>query len=150
MVEHQSLHAPSAGPRREDAPPTPTKGPGTSMQRRAIHVLVVDDEPDICEVLCEYFCDDGFVVSCAQNGCDARRVLDQTAVDLALIDLVMPGEPGLSLAEHANRMAADVIVMTGHPDSMSALDGSAYRTISKPFRLAELSRMVHAAVQPRD
>jgi two-component system phosphate regulon response regulator OmpR len=63
-------------------------------------LLVVDDEPDVCEVLSEYFVAHGYAVIAAPGAAAARELAAGQLVDLALIDINMPGEDGLSLARH--------------------------------------------------
>ena len=62
------------------------------------HVLIVDDERDILDPLASYVAKNGFRVSKAQNAAAAREILAAHAIDIALIDIMMPGEDGLSLA----------------------------------------------------
>ena len=61
------------------------------------HILVVDDEPDIVEVLRRYLATQGYTVSTATDGSAMRRVMAATPVDLVLLDLGLPGEDGLAL-----------------------------------------------------
>ena len=60
------------------------------------HILVVDDEAEVRDLLCEYLTKHGFAVSAAADAMAARLILEQRAVDLAILDLRMPGEDGLS------------------------------------------------------
>ncbi|WP_175151474.1 response regulator, partial [Paraburkholderia ultramafica] len=61
------------------------------------HVLIVDDDRGIRELLASYFEKNGMRVSLAANGRQMRAVLDQGAPDLIVLDLMMPGEDGLVL-----------------------------------------------------
>jgi two-component system OmpR family response regulator len=63
-----------------------------------LHVLVVDDEPRIRTMLRRYLAEEGFKVSDAADGAGMRTVLTREAIDIVLLDLMMPGEDGLSLA----------------------------------------------------
>ena len=54
------------------------------------HILVVDDAPEICEGLRDYFSDQGFHVSTANSGPAMREILENGAVDLVILDLMMP------------------------------------------------------------
>src|ERR1700737_1448916 len=63
-----------------------------------LHVLVVDDEPRIRTMLRRYLVEEDFKVSDAADGAGMRTVLTREAIDLVLLDLMMPGEDGLSLA----------------------------------------------------
>ena len=68
------------------------------MSDRA-HILVIDDDPRIRQMLSRYFEGEGFRVSPAENGTAMRACLDRTKVDLVLLDLVFPGEDGIQLAK---------------------------------------------------
>src|SRR5690349_16439453 len=63
-------------------------------------ILIVDDEPDVREVLEEYFASQGYAALAAESANAARAIAAKQAVDLALVDIHMPGEDGLSLARH--------------------------------------------------
>ena len=63
-------------------------------------ILIVDDEPDLREVLEEYFVSQGYVALCAEGAEAAKTLAARNAVDIALLDVAMPGEDGLSLARH--------------------------------------------------
>ena len=63
------------------------------------HILVVDDQREICDLVQEYLSSEGYYrVSTAQDGAGMRRVMAQSAIDLVILDLVLPGEDGLTLA----------------------------------------------------
>jgi len=62
------------------------------------HILVVDDEPDVREMIEEYLIQQGFGVTTAENGTAMRQLVAERPVDLVLLDIRMPGEDGLSLA----------------------------------------------------
>ena len=68
-----------------------------------VHILVVDDEPRIRTMLRRYLTDEGFKVSDAADGGSMRAVLEGGIVDLVLLDLMLPGEDGLSLARSIRR-----------------------------------------------
>jgi two-component system phosphate regulon response regulator OmpR len=63
-------------------------------------ILVVDDEPEVREVLEEYFAAHGYAVIGAESASAARAAVAAHPIDLALVDINMPGEDGLSLARH--------------------------------------------------
>ena len=64
------------------------------------HVLVVDDHRDIREPLARYLEKHGLRVTIADKSATARRVLKSAAVDLVVLDVMMPGEDGLQLCRH--------------------------------------------------
>ena len=67
------------------------------------HILVVDDHREIRELLARYLAKSGFRVSAAENAAAARRRLQAEAIDLVVLDIMMPGEDGLSLCRAAAR-----------------------------------------------
>jgi len=70
---------------------------------RPISILVIDDEAGVRDMLSEYLGGQGFHVIVASNGGEARQIMSQVPADLALLDVSMPGEDGLSLAQHFRR-----------------------------------------------
>lgn len=65
----------------------------------AAHILVVDDDKRICDLLGQYLRDNGFRVTTAENAAAARASMRGLAYDLVILDVMMPGESGLSLAK---------------------------------------------------
>ena len=63
------------------------------------HILVVDDDTRLRELLRRYLSDNGFVVSTAADAAEARRLLASLTFDLLVVDVMMPGEDGFSLTE---------------------------------------------------
>src|SRR5438105_9400815 len=62
------------------------------------HILIVDDQREICELVQEYLSGEGYRVSTAQDGAGMHKVMAQSRVDLVILDLMLPGEDGLTLA----------------------------------------------------
>jgi two-component system OmpR family response regulator len=61
------------------------------------HILVVDDQPEICDLVQEYLSSEGYYrVSTAQDGAGMRRIMVQFSVDLVILDMILPGEDGLT------------------------------------------------------
>ncbi|MBB5392135.1 MULTISPECIES: response regulator [unclassified Herbaspirillum] len=106
------------------------------------HILVVDDHLDICEPLAAYLRRQGMLVSMAFNAAQARRLLQRQAFDLALLDVMMPGEDGLSLCRHiGERYGTPVILLTAmssSADKVNGLETGADDYIVKPFEPQEL------------
>src|SRR4051812_25546471 len=74
-------------------------------------ILVVDDEPDVREVLEEYLASHGYAVLSAPNAMAAKEIVAREAVDLALLDINMPGEDGLMLARHLRERYATIAIV---------------------------------------
>jgi two-component system NtrC family sensor kinase len=132
---------------RVEAAPAPAEI-GAEKQP-TLHVLVVDDEPEIAEMLAEVLRDDGRRVDVARNGKEALRCMEQAAYDLVLTDLRMPGLDGPGLhAEVARRWPGRedrFVFITGDglsADSGDFLDRTNARHLLKPFSLAELRNAV--------
>lgn len=107
------------------------------------HILIVDDEREICEVVQEYLTEEGYRVSVAYNGGEMRRVINQSAVDLVLLDVVLPREDGLSLARslRAEKPNIGIIMLTGRGETLDRIVGlevGADDYLAKPFHLREL------------
>ncbi|MEW8026499.1 MAG: response regulator [Candidatus Thiodiazotropha sp.] len=117
-------------------------------------LLVVDDEPEICEILLEYFGQQGFIVLSACSAEQARPLFNKKVPDLVILDIRMPGEDGLSLARwlrdaHPNvgiimlTTAADVV------DRVVGLEIGADDYVAKPFDLRELLARVKSVIRRR-
>ena len=123
-----------------------------------LHVLVVDDEPRIRTMLRRYLDEEGFKVSDAADGAGMRTVLTREAIDLVLLDLMMPGEDGLSLARHIRQCSEiPIIMLTGKGDLIDrvvGLETGADDYITKPFELREvlarIRTVMRRAAGPRD
>ncbi len=115
-------------------------------------ILVVDDEPDVREVLEEYFVAHGYAVIGAESADAARTMAAQHPVDLALVDINMPGEDGLSLARHLReRYAKTAIVMLTSAatvvDRIVGLEMGADDYVPKPFDPRELVARVKSVLR---
>ncbi len=116
------------------------------------HILVVDDEPDIRELLQEILVDEGYDVEIAENGESARDARLQQKPDLVLLDIWMPDIDGISLLKEwheAGETEAPVIMMSGHGTVETAVEATrlgAYDFIEKPLSLAKLLLTVRNAL----
>ena len=78
------------------------------------HILVVDDQQEICDLVREYLTDEGFRVSTANDGVGLREQIAKGPVDLVILDLVLRGEDGLQLArELRSQSDIGIIMLTG-------------------------------------
>ncbi|HBZ93870.1 MAG TPA: DNA-binding response regulator, partial [Pseudomonas sp.] len=64
---------------------------------RPDHILIVDDDPEIRQLLSTYLSDAGYQTSVASQGVEMRKRLEEQLIDLVVLDLMMPGEDGLTL-----------------------------------------------------
>ncbi len=118
------------------------------------HILVVDDHREIRDLLSRYLARHGFRVTVAENAARARRVLEASAIDLAVLDIMMPGEDGLSLCRYL-RAANDlpVIMLTAmaeDTDRVVGLEMGADDYVVKPFNPRELLARIKAVLRRAD
>jgi len=119
------------------------------------NVLVVDDEPKLCDLLASALSQNGITVFTAGNGLHALKVLEAEDIDLVISDWRMPGMDGPQLlAEIKNRFPQlPVIVMTAYStvkNAVQSMRNGAFDYIAKPFDIDELDITVSKALQFRD
>lgn len=119
------------------------------------NLLVVDDEPKLCDLLSSALSQNGIQVFTASNGLHALKVLEQEDIDLVISDWRMPGMDGPQLlAEIKQRYPQlPVIVMTAYStvkNAVQSMRNGAYDYIAKPFDIDELDITVSKALQFRD
>ena len=112
------------------------------------HLLLVDDERSIREPLAQYLSRNGFRVTAAASASEARTRLAASAIDLVVLDIMMPGEDGLSLCRHI-RESGDlpVILLTAkseETDRIVGLEMGADDYVLKPFSPRELVARIKA------
>jgi two-component system OmpR family response regulator len=116
-----------------------------------VHVLVVDDEPRIRAMLRRYLVGEGLRVSDAADGTAMRGMLEREAIDLVLLDLMMPGEDGLALARYIRqRSEIPIIMLTGKGDLIDrvvGLEAGADDYIAKPFELREVLARIRTVMR---
>jgi len=111
------------------------------------HVLVVDDDPAILEVIERALAAANFRVSKARRVSIARDVLMRQTIDLVITDARIPGETGLRLAETARELGIALIVMSGDPEWAAEHGMDPEQYLAKPFDLRELLQLVHASLE---
>jgi len=115
------------------------------------HIVVVDDEPEICEMLADYLGHAGFLVSTAEDGLAMRRILEERAADLVILDINMPGEDGLSLARYLRANSKVGIVMLTAAgevvDRIVGLEMGADDYLAKPVDMRELLARIRAVLR---
>ena len=110
--------------------------------RSAEHILVIDDDERLRDLLQRFLCESGFLVTAAGSAEDARAYLVGTVFDLLVIDVMMPGETGTEfLADLRKRSAVPALFLTAMnetEDRIAGLETGADDYISKPFEPREL------------
>ena len=122
-----------------------------SEQTAPAKILLVDDEPTLREPLAEYLAGQGFDVSEAESAALARSHLAREHADLVLLDIMMPGEDGLSLTRHlAESRNIPVILLTARGEAMDRILGlemGADDYIVKPFEPRELVARIRTVLR---
>jgi two-component system OmpR family response regulator len=115
------------------------------------HLLVVDDTRDIREPLARYLRLNGYRVSLAENAAAARRAMRAQRVDLVVLDIMMPGEDGLSLGRWIRETTgAPVIFLTARGEEVDRIVGlelGADDYVTKPFSPRELMARIAAVLR---
>lgn len=107
------------------------------------HILVVDDDNRLRELLRSYLSKNGFAVTSAEDAASARRQLESMAFDLIVLDVMMPGETGLEFARSLRQTRNDVPIlmltaMGEASDRIGGLEAGADDYLPKPFEPREL------------
>ena len=115
------------------------------------HILVVDDHREIRDLLAKYLAKHGFRVTAAETAARARKLLETSAIDLVVLDVMMPGEDGLSLCRHLRATTElPVIMLTAmaeDTDRVIGLEMGADDYVVKPFNPRELLARIRAVLR---
>ena len=117
------------------------------------HILIVDDDREIRELLASYLEKNGMRTSLAANGRQMRTVLEQGSVDLIVLDLMLPGEDGLTLCRELRAgkwRTIPVLMLTARSeetDRIIGLEMGADDYLSKPFAVRELFARIRSVLR---
>jgi two-component system phosphate regulon response regulator OmpR len=114
-------------------------------------ILVVDDDPALCELLSEYLGESGFAVTAVGDGTAMRRALAHAMPDAIVLDLMLPGEDGLTLArELRSRSEVPILMLSARGeeiDRVVGLEVGADDYLAKPFSPRELLARLRALLR---
>lgn len=116
-------------------------------------ILVVDDEPDIRELICEILIDEGFHVVVAKNADEAKNQVISFNPDVILLDIWMPEVDGITLLKEfkqKDNINSTIIMMSGHGNVETAVEATkygAYDFIEKPLSIAKLLLTIKHAIE---
>jgi DNA-binding response OmpR family regulator len=117
------------------------------------HIVTVDDEPEIQSIFVSYLGARGYRVTCAVNGDALRHLLANSSIDLVLLDVMMPGEDGLTLISQIRQQSnAGIIMVTALADTgdkVVGLEMGADDYLPKPFDPRELLARVKSVLRRR-
>lgn len=123
----------------------------SDSETRPPHVLVVDDEREIRRLVGDYLKGAGLRVTLAENAQGARRQLGVEHIDLVVLDIMMPGEDGLSLCRHLRETdGPPIILLTARGDDADRIVGlemGADDYLPKPFNPRELLARIRAVLR---
>ena len=112
------------------------------MNKKIYHILVVDDDDRIRELVKEYLDENNFLVTTAKDSVDAKQKLQIVNFDLLILDIMMPGEDGLSLTKEIKKNdPVPIILLTAKGETRDRIEGlelGADDYLGKPFEPKEL------------
>jgi two-component system, OmpR family, phosphate regulon response regulator OmpR len=121
------------------------------MQHDPTHLLVIDDDTRLRDLLQRFLSERGFRVTTARDAADARAKLRSLAFDLLIVDIMMPGESGLSLTRTLREQSQVPILlltaMSEAGDRIEGLSSGADDYLSKPFEPEELVLRINAILR---
>ena len=112
------------------------------MNKSAFHILVVDDDDRIRELVKEYLEENKFITTTAKDAEDAKKKLEIIKFDILILDIMMPGESGLSLTKEVKKKySTPIILLTAKGETQDRIKGlelGADDYLGKPFEPKEL------------
>jgi two-component system, OmpR family, response regulator len=115
------------------------------------HILVVDDDPDICTLVSDFLEKNGFQVSIAMDGKGLQDIMERDVIDLIVLDLMLPDEDGLVLCRNLrSRSNIPVVILSargGEMDRIIGLEMGADDYLPKPFHPRELLARVKSVLR---
>ncbi|MCX8509229.1 MAG: response regulator, partial [Rhodobacteraceae bacterium] len=116
-----------------------------------VHLLIVDDDERIRGLLQKFLVKNGFLVTTARDAAHARRLLSGLEFDMIVLDVMMPGEDGISLTRELRaRLSTPVLLLTAKgetADRIAGLEAGADDYLAKPFEPKELLLRINAILR---
>ena len=130
----------------------------TSAERECIHqlnLLVIDDDPEMCNLLEKVLVREDYHVQTACRGDDALKLLRQKEFDLIISDLKMPGLSGIELIRQAKAASPEtpIILITAFGNVNAYIEVKeigTYEFINKPIKMQHLKRVIQKALQEKE
>ena len=117
----------------------------------ASHILVIDDDQRIRDLLKRFLARNGYLVTIARDAAHASRLLDALAFDMLIVDVMMPGEDGVAFTRRIrDQIEAPILLLTAKSetdDRIHGLEAGADDYLSKPFEPRELLLRVAAILR---
>jgi two-component system OmpR family response regulator len=133
------------------APDPVETSPAMGVTQTPIHILAIDDDPSVRQMIADYLGDNEIQVTALANGQAIADVMERHTIDLLILDLKMPGEDGMQIARNL-RAASDIpiIILTGRKDEADRVMGlelGADDYLTKPFSPRELLARIRALLR---
>jgi two-component system response regulator PilR (NtrC family) len=124
------------------------------MNKRSKHILVVDDEESLRELLSEYLNNCGYAVTCAASGQEALKYYKSSHFDVVVSDLIMSPINGMELLGEIKKFDPDAlfIMITGYPSietALEAVQNGAKDYITKPFNIDDIRLKIERVLLER-
>jgi two-component system phosphate regulon response regulator OmpR len=110
------------------------------------HIVIVDDDPTILELLRRFLSGPEYRISVARRASVARSMLLRDHVDLVLTDARLPGENGIELTRAAEELGIPALIMSGDEEWALSQGADATKLLRKPFGLVQAERRILAAL----
>lgn len=119
-----------------------------------MRLLLIEDNPTLCDAVAQYFKEAGFVIDVVQDGGEGLWAAKENAYDVVLLDLNLPSLDGMEILHRLRTQGSTVSVLVlsardGLEDRIEALNAGADDYLVKPFALAEVLARVHALMRRR-
>jgi len=126
-------------------------GPAPGAASEGVHVLAVDDDPLIRQLIADYLGDNDIRVTTRANGSEVEALIEREMIDLLILDLKLPGEDGMQIARRLRaRWDLPIIMLTGRKeeaDRVMGLELGADDYLTKPFSPRELLARIRALLR---
>ena len=121
------------------------------MNKKKFHILIVDDDDRIRDLVKEYLVENNFLVTTARDVLDAKKKLEIIKFDILVLDIMMPGESGLSLTKEIKKKnSTPIILLTAKGETEERIEGlevGADDYLGKPFDPKEFSIFVRDLIK---
>jgi two-component system response regulator CpxR len=120
-------------------------------ESKRLSLLLVDDDAELCQMMREFFEQNGHSLECVRNGPDGLKRATEQAFDLVILDVMLPGMNGFTLLNQLRRRAVVPVIMltarTGTQDRVQGLEAGADDYLPKPFDPDELLARIRAVLR---
>jgi DNA-binding response OmpR family regulator len=106
------------------------------------HILLVEDDPDIRQLLLAVIETAGHTADCVMTKQQAVYLLAPRSHELAICNVILPDGSGRDVATSAMKLGMKILLVSGNPDAMEAMNIAGIPYLAKPFRLRDFTRLI--------